>query len=66
LAILIYDKIGGLATCLVYLSEMGSKRVALLPRSGLLDNVFKCELVKEDGTIDGLEYLMKKRNKTLE
>lgn len=29
-------------------------------------HVFKCELVKEDGTIEVLEYLMKKRNKTFD
>ena len=27
-------------------------------------NVFKCELVKEDGTIEKLEYLTKNRNIT--
>ena len=32
----------------------------------LRTHVFKCELVKDDETIEVLEYLMKKRNKTFE
>lgn len=32
----------------------------------LRNHVFKCELAKEDGSIEVLEYLMKKRNKTFE
>ena len=32
----------------------------------LRNNMFICELVKEDGTIEVLKYLKKKRNKTVD
>jgi hypothetical protein len=44
----------------------GSENEICYGLNPLRTNMFICELVKEDGTIEVLKYLKKKRNKTVD